>query len=145
MHNDSRGTHATLKVSKGFLWGEEVIILVLEVIKLEIACSIHPKQLISCRQKQSGEKGRKGAKWRKEKLAKKSFAQKREKDKTRGKQGKIMLISTLKFFHSVTKCSANGIHLFPPMCIVMLLFCYEWQYLKTVADVSTWIKMMSLG
>lgn len=43
-----RGTHATLKVSEGLLWGEKVIILVLEVIKLQIACTVHPKQLVSC-------------------------------------------------------------------------------------------------
>ncbi len=49
-HSDLRGSHATLEVSEGFLWGEEVIILVLEVIKLQIACSIHPKQLVSCGQ-----------------------------------------------------------------------------------------------
>lgn len=44
---DSRGAHAPLEVSKGFLWGQEVVVLVLEVIQLQVACSVHPEQLVS--------------------------------------------------------------------------------------------------
>lgn len=47
-HNDLRCSHAAFEVSEGFLRGEEVVILVLEVVKLQIASSIHPEQLVSC-------------------------------------------------------------------------------------------------
>lgn len=57
VNNDSRGTQASLKVSKGFLWREEVIVLVLEVIQLQIPCSIHPKQLVPCGQSEVVRKG----------------------------------------------------------------------------------------
>lgn len=60
--HDLRGTRATLKVSEGLLWGEEVVVLVLEVIQLQIACSIHPEQFISCRPKQTSQEYGKGAK-----------------------------------------------------------------------------------
>lgn len=50
LHTDLRGARAALKVSEGLLWGQKVIILVLKIIELQIACSIHPQQLVSCGQ-----------------------------------------------------------------------------------------------
>lgn len=37
-----RGSDAALEVSQCFLWGQEVIILVFEVIELQVSSSIHP-------------------------------------------------------------------------------------------------------
>lgn len=42
-----RGSDATLKVPQSFLWGQEVVILVFEVVQLQIASSVHPQQLVS--------------------------------------------------------------------------------------------------
>lgn len=45
-----RGSDATLKVSQGFLRGQEVVVLVFEVVQLQVATSVHPQQLVSCGQ-----------------------------------------------------------------------------------------------
>lgn len=44
---DSRGAHAAFEVSEGFLWRQEVVVLVFEVIQLQVARSVHPEQLVS--------------------------------------------------------------------------------------------------
>lgn len=49
-----RGSDATLKVSQRFLGGQEVVVLVFEVIQLQVATSVHPQQLVAC-----GQDGRK--------------------------------------------------------------------------------------
>lgn len=87
VHSDLRGAHATLKVSQGFLWGKKVVVLVLEVVKLQVACTIHPEQLVSC--------GTKIKRWKWWKRKKEVCTQ---RIKRPGQN------DALKFFHSVVKC-----------------------------------------
>lgn len=42
-----RCAHPTFKLPKGFFWWKEVIILILQVIQLQIARTIHSQQLIT--------------------------------------------------------------------------------------------------
>ena len=48
VHDDSRCSQASLEVSQRLLGREEVVVLVLEVIELQVASSVHPEQLVSC-------------------------------------------------------------------------------------------------
>ena len=107
VHEDSRGSQASLEVSQRLLGREEVVVLVLEVIELQVASSVHPEQLVSCgprkELRENEEKQTKTGK-KKNRLQRTHEESREKKDKTRGLQGKMMLSSTLKFFHSVVKC-----------------------------------------
>lgn len=129
VHRDLRGAHATLKVSQGFLWGEEVIVLVLEVIKLQISRSIHPEQLVSCGENTEVRKAEKEPRGKKGKLERNRFAHKelREKRTRPGENrandadlnsqvlplSRIMYVFFSFFTVNQMKKSANGIHLSP--------------------------------
>lgn len=43
-----RGSHAALKVSQRLLRGQEVVVLVFEVIQLQVASPVQPQQLVPC-------------------------------------------------------------------------------------------------
>lgn len=45
-----RGSHAALKVSQRLLRGQEVVVLVFEVVQLQVASPVQPQKLVPCGQ-----------------------------------------------------------------------------------------------
>lgn len=52
-----RGPHAALKVSQRLLRGQEVVVLVFEVVQFQVATSVHPQQLVPCGQQSPVQSG----------------------------------------------------------------------------------------
>lgn len=112
LHGDLRGAHPALEVSEGFLRGQEVVVLVLEVIQLQVTCSIHSEQLVSCGnikevsevEKEGGVETNKKKETGKEQVC--TWRIKERKWRDQGKTGQHD--AELKFFHSVEFCQWNS-------------------------------------